>query len=218
MFNNHTMSVIHDLRMLGNEINNMDFMSIAAVTTGEYPPLPNIYNASILIPPTQILMDWADGNPLVLQNEYPKYLMTKDPDEMIVALLAAMTQRNIILYVPKDDFNVFGMMLLNHLYFVYGITCNYMNTRFAVDVSKIPYIMSKFYMIDVMEPMDYLNSYPATAVLPEFVINKLAQDLRPFNRPATFMEYANYFNGIVAARRQTMPMQNMVNVVKGDKK
>ena len=218
MFNNHTMSVIHDLRMLGNEINNMDFMSIAAVTTGEYPPLPNIYNASILIPPTQILMDWADGNPLVLQNEYPKYLMTKDPDEMIVALLAAMTQRNIILYIPKDDFEVFGMMLLNHLYFVYGITCNYMNTRFAVDVSKIPYIMSKFYMIDVMEPMDYLNSYPATAVLPEFVINKLAQDLHPFNCPATFMEYANYFNGIVAARRQTMPMQNMVNVVKGDKK
>ena len=218
MFNNHTMSVIHDLRMLGNEINNVDFMSIAAVTTGEYPPLPNIYNASILIPPTQILMDWADGNPLVLQNEYPKYLMTKDPDEMIVALLAAMTQRNIILYVPKDDFEVFGMMLLNHLYFVYGITCNYMNTRFAVDVSKIPYIMSKFYMIDVMEPMDYLNSYPATAILPEFVINKLAQDLHPFNRPATFMEYANYFNGIVAARRQTMPMQNMVNVVKGDKK
>ena len=218
MFNNHTMSVIHDLRMLGNEINNVDFMSIAAVTTGEYPPLPNIYNASILIPPTQILMDWADGNPLVLQNEYPKYLMTKDPDEMIVALLAAMTQRNIVLYIPKDDFEVFGMMLLNHLYFVYGITCNYMNTRFAVDVSKIPYIMSKFYMIDVMEPMDYLNSYPATAVLPEFVINKLAQDLHPFNRPAAFMEYANYFNGIVAARRQTMPMQNMVNVVKGDKK
>lgn len=213
MFNNHTMSLIHDLRMIGNEINNVDFISVAAITTGDYPPLPNIYNASILIPPTQILMDWADGNPLVLQNEYPRYLMSKDPDEMIVALLAAMTQRNIILYIPKDDFDVFGMMLLNHLYYVYGITCNYMQTAFSVDVTKIPYIMSKFYMIDVMEANDYLNSYPATAQLPEFVINKLAAELHPFNRPATFLEYANYFNGLLAARRQAQPLQNMVTMV-----
>ena len=216
LFNGHTMSVVTDLRMIGNEINNMDFMSVAAITTGDYPQHPNIYNAAILIPPTPILMDWADGNPTILQSEYPKYLLTKDPDDMITALIAAMTKRNIILYIPNDEFNVFGQMLLNHIYFVYGITCNFVRTQFSFDATKVPYLISKFYMIDVMEANDYLESYPATALLPEFVINKLAAELRPFNRPATFMEYADYFNKLNASKMVNKPLQNMVQIV-GDK-
>jgi hypothetical protein len=144
--------------------------------------------------------------------------MSKDPDEMITALLAAMTQRNIILYIPKDDFDVFGMILLDHLYFVYGVTCNYLSAQFSIDSSKIPFIMSKFYMIDVMDANEYLNSYPANALLPEFVINKLAQEVHPFNYPATYVEYANYFNSIVASKRQNQQLHNMISVIRGDKK
>ena len=194
-----TMSVVTDLNLLGAEINNMDFMSVAAVTSTDYLNHPNIYNASILMPPTEILMAWADGNELVLQNEYPKYLLQKDPDDMIVALLAAMTKRNIVLYIPKDEFNIFGMMLLNHLYYYYGIVCNFGNTQYTFAEYKLPFIISKFYMMDLMEPMDYINSYPTHLLLPEFVINKLAMELRPFNHQATFAEYADYFNGLVRA-------------------
>lgn len=200
MFNNHTMSVVLDLNMIGPGINNKDFITVAAITTSQYPNLPNIYNASILIPPTEILMRWADGDQLIMQNEYPRYLMTQAPDEMLTAFIAALTQRNIILYIPKDEFMVFGQILLNHIYFMYGIICNFGNTVFSIDQSKLPFIISKFLMIDVMEAKDYLDAYPANQMLPDFVINKLAEQLQPFPYPATFQQYRDYFNKLNASK------------------
>ena len=217
MFNNHVMSVINDLRALGPEINDTSNITIAAITNTEYPQLPNIYNASILSPPTEILMLWADGAPLVMQNQYPQYLMTKDPDDMIVALIAALTKKNIVLYIPQDEFNIFGMMLLNHIYYNYGITCNYYNySRFSIDESKIPFILSKFYMIDVMEPEAYLSAYPARYQLPTWVIGKLANEVPSFNHPVTFKEYCDYFNALNASKEQ-VKLKQMVSFINKDK-
>ena len=221
MFNNNSMTVVTDLRVIGPEINNVDFISIAAVTTEDnYPKLPNIYNAAILLPPTDILMAWANNVPLVLQNEYPKYLMSKEPDEFIVALIAALTKRNIVLYIPKNEFDIFGQYLLNHLYYNYGITCNFMNMQFYINPMKIPFIISKFFMMDLMDPMDYIEAYPAQAVLPEWVINKLAIQLNPFNgRQATFAEYYNYFNTLNANKMsREKSMKDMIKLVEVDKK
>lgn len=217
MFNNHTMTLVTNLNAIGPEINNSDFVTVAAVTTSDYPRHPNIYNASILMPPTEILMAWADNKPLVIQNEYPRYLMSKDPDEMLVALIAAMTKKNIIIYIPQDEFNIYGMILLNHLYYMYGITCNFVNTTFSVDPSKIPFIISKFYMIDVMSAEDYLAAYPSNALLPEWAIQKLATEIHPFNYPASFQDYAAYFNKLNASKSPMKPVNQMVRIV-GDKK
>lgn len=213
MFNNHTMTMVHDLNMVAGAIRNIDFITVAAITTSTYPDLPNVYDASILIPETEILMEWADGNQLILQNEYPKYLMSKDCDDMIVALIAALTQKNIILYIPKEEFDVYGMMLMNHIYYVYGITMNYMNTVFSVNPAKLPFIMAKFFIMGIMEANDFINAYPANYPLPEFVINKLAEELRPFQYPATFEQYADYFNKLNASKEQQRQMVNMVRLV-----
>lgn len=213
MFNNHMMSVVTDLGILGPEINNVDFIAIAAITTSDYPKLPNIYNASILIPPTEILMRWADGDMYILQSEYPRYLMSQSPDEMIVALLALLTQRNVVLYIPADEFAVFGRMLLDHIYFVYGIICTTPSTQFSVDATKIPLLISKFYMMDIMSSNDLLATYPSNALLPDFVINKLAEELHPFNQPATFQMYADYFNQLNASKGTTVAHPSMVKVV-----
>ena len=70
-------------------------------------------------------------------------------------------------------------------------------TTFSFDESKLPLLISKFYMMDLMEPMDYINSYPRALALPPFVINKLAVDSHPFEN-ATFEQYADYFNKLVA--------------------
>ena len=213
MFNNHTMSIVTDLRVLGPEINNTDFIAIAAITTNDYPKLSNIYNASILIPPTEILMRWADGDPYILQSQYPLYLRTQTPDDMIVALIALLTKRNVVLYIPDDEFNIFGMMLLDYIYFNYGIICNTPTTQFSMDQTKIPYLLSRFFMIDAMEPNDYLAAYPANALLPEFVINKLANEMRPFAFQATFQQYAEYFNGLNASKGTVIAHPDMVKVV-----
>lgn len=216
IFKNNTMTLITNQNMIGQEINNKDFVSVATVCSTDYfNNHPNSYDASILMPPTELLMKWADCNDpnmayLVMQNEYPNYLMyNKDADDMIIALLTALTKKNIILFIPLDEFNIFGQQLLNHFYFMYGITMNTPTTRFSFDETKLPLLLSKFYMMDLMEPMDYLNVYPANLLLPEFVINKLAEQLNPFgNNRATFQQYAQYFNNIVAskANNNVVPM------------
>lgn len=219
MFNGHTMSLITDLNLIANQINNVDLITVAAITAaGNYPEHPNIYNAGILMPPTELLVMWADGSDLIMQNEYPAYLNCKDPDDMIVALIAAMTKKNIILYIPHDEFMVYGQMLLNHLYYVYGITCNFMNVQFSINQMKIPFIISKFYLMGIMDPNDYLAMYPPNQPLPQFVINKLAQDLHPFPHPASFQQYEAYFNNLNMQKMQQKSPINMVNMVKlGDK-
>lgn len=214
MFNDHSLTVVDNLGIIGPEINNIDFVSVAAITTSEYPQLPNIYNAAILTPPTEVLMAWADGQPLVMQNEYPKWLLSKDADEMIVALIGALTKKNIILYIPRDEFNIFGNILLSHIYYTYGITCNTPTSQFSVNYSKIPFIISKFFIMDMMTPEDYLEAYPALTALPPWVINKLAMQLRPFDdRQATFDEYYNYFNNLNASKMPKKNINEMVRIV-----
>ncbi len=218
MFNGHTMTLICDLNIIGSEINDMDFIIVAAITAkGNYPDHPNIFNAGILMPPTELLMAWSDGNELVLQNEYPAYLNCKDPDEMIVALIALLTKKNVVLYIPKDEFMVYGQFLLAHLQYMYGITCNFMNIQFSINQAKIPFIISKFYMMDLMNPNDYIGMYPANQPLPQFVIYKLATDLHPFNHPATFMEYEVYFNNLNMQKAMQQQHVNMVSMI-GDRK
>ena len=46
--------------------------------------------------------------------------------------------------------------------------------------------------------MDFIRSYPRNLLLFPFVINKLAMDLHPFPNGATFEQYAEYFNKLVA--------------------
>lgn len=214
MFGNHTMSVVLDLNILGPAINDVDFMAIAAVTTDEnYPHLRNIYNAGVLVPPTELLMEWADDPTpanVILAHEYPMYLQTTDCDDMIVALIAALTKKNVVLYIPKDEFEIYGNILLQHIYYRYGITCNFGPTPFSINQSCLPFIYSKFYMMNMLLPYDYLNLYPGNVLLPQFVINKLAEDLHPFNYPATFDQYAAYFNELNAAKCKP----NKVNMVK----
>ena len=69
-------------------------------------------------------------------------------------------------------------------------------------------------MIDAMESNDYLSAYPANALLPEFVINKLAEELMPFGQqPVSFQQYADYFNKLNAAKGTVIAHPSMVKVV-----
>lgn len=201
LFKNNTMTLITDLRNIGPEINNTDFVAIACVDgLSDFKNHPNAYDASILLPPTELLMAWADGNQIAMRVEYPKYLACdKDADDMIIALITALTKKNIIIYIPQDEYDIFGPILIQHIYFQYGIVMNTPTTAFSFDESKLPLLISKFYMMDLMEPMDYINSYPRSLALPPFVINKLATDLHPFEN-ATFEQYAEYFNKMVAQK------------------
>lgn len=206
MFNNHKMIIINNLNVLGNSIMDINHVAVAAITS-EYPNYDNVYNAGILTPPVQILMRWADGDPYIMQTEYPRYLsLDTNADEFIVGLLAALTKRDIVLYIPTDEYMIFGQFLLNHLYYMYGVVVENTTipgmqpTQFYIMPEKIPFIISKLYMYDLMESNVFLELYPANYNLPDFVINKLAMELKPLDNRATFVDYANYFNNIVRSK------------------
>lgn len=196
LFKNNTMTLVTDLSLVADQIRNLDFVITAGITDQQ---IENVFSAAVLIPPTELLMAWADGVPYVIQNQYPVYLSTyKEADDMIVSLLAALTKKNVIIYIPKDEFVIFGNEFLNHMYYVYGITMNTPTTQFSFNIDKLPFILSKFYMMDLMTGKDYLNSYPANYQLPSFVINKLSIELQPFgNEIRSYDQYAYYFNNLV---------------------
>ena len=181
MFNNHSMSLVLDLNMIANEIRNVDLFTIAAVTTSEVPNSPNVFYAGILVPPTELLMNWADGDQLAIHNRYPYYLQSQECDEIIITFLAALTKKNVIWYIPGTEYEIFGDVFINYLYYTYGIILNTPTTQFSID-------------------QHYIDMYPWQYQYPDFVINKLAYDFKPFNRPATFEEYKAYFNQMNASR------------------
>ena len=200
MFNNHSMSLVLDLNMIANEIRNVDLFTIAAITTSEVPNSPNVFYAGILVPPTELLMNWADGDQLAIHNRYPYYLQSQECDEIIITFLAALTKKNVIWYIPGTEYEIFGDVFINYLYYTYGIILNTPTTQFSIDQHRIPLIISKFYMLNFMDPEVYIDMYPWQYQYPDFVINKLAYDFKPFNRPATFEEYKAYFNQMNASR------------------
>lgn len=201
MFNNHRMSCVTSLDPIYRDIQNIDYYTIAAITTSYYNQnMPNISYAGVLVPPTNMLMMWADGDYDIIKREYPSYLLTKDCDDMIVAFLAALTRKNIVLYIPDDEFDVYGPILLDHIYLTYGITCDTPFSQFSYNPYKIPLIISRFYVMDIMDVDTYWSMYPPNYQLPDFVINKLASDMHPFPEGASFDQYKDYFNKLNYSR------------------
>lgn len=204
MFNNHTIFAVTDLNMIGQRIYDSNLQIVAVTDDTNYPNMANIYNAGILCPPISILEGWADGYAGVLENEYPRYLLSKEPDDMIIAILVALTQKDIVLYIPKDAYAIFGNLLLSHFNIVYGITVGNMmyGIPFNFNAMFIPLLLAKFYNIGCMAPEDFINAYPASQPLPPFVIDRLTNDMHPFNGPTTFEQRAEYFNNMVSAKNQ----------------
>ena len=63
--------------------------------------------------------------------------------------------------------------------------------------------------MDLMNFEDYVETYSSIcSTFPPFVINKMAQEVNPFNgRPASFEEYYEYFNQLNASLSQRKRIQ-----------
>lgn len=215
------MDVVTDLNMVGPIINDSGhYMVIAIDDQANIPQHPNVYNYSMLIPPTQLLMKWSDipdkfMASQIMNNEYRQYLDMNDCDELIVTLLAGLCKRNILIYIPESMMDVFGMIFIDHLFCKYGVRCGINGNRgFMVDINKIPFILSKFYILDYIDANTYLELYPNTLLLPNWVINKLAADLRPSRLMVDFEWYVSYFNDLNSKTYPSKPMAEMASIVK----
>ena len=204
MFNNHTMSVVTDMNFLLNIQQDYQNYIVATITQLPLIGVPNnIYYAGILYPPTELLMEWADGNN-VLAVEYPKYLMSGDCDDMIVALIGSVTQNNVILYIPQDEFNIFGRILLDHIYYLYGVVCNTPTTQFYVVPEKLPLLTVKFYLLDLMDGRVFLESYPENYNIPDAVLIRLSEELAPYNSFRDMQECRQYFDSLRGTKKKVM--------------
>lgn len=193
MFNNHSITVVTDLNLLQGDISSLTIATITQFPMNNMPP--NVYYAGLLYPPTELMMRWADSVRYdVMSIEYPRFLMNKDQDDMIVALLAALTKSNVIIYIPPEEFSIFGGIFLNHLYYVYGVVCNTPNSTFYIVPDKIPFLVIKFYLMNLMDPDEFLKLFPSNYPLPDEVVFKLSNDLMLFD--GTLEQYRVYFDKI----------------------
>ena len=222
LFKNHQMIMVTNQQLLNRYIYDFDYNVVAGITDQQ---IPGVLNASVLMPPTELLMAWADGDNNAIINGYRMYLNSQCPDELIVSLLAALTKKNVILYMPKDDFNVYGNIFLDYLNIAYGIKVGFLveenpyGTPFMFDSNAFPLIISKFYMMDVMSANDFLNSYPPNTNLYPFVVNKLAAELRPYGRnQASFQQYAEFFEYDINKRHNVNKMIVPITIIDKEEK
>jgi hypothetical protein len=204
--------------MVGYNINNIDLLSVIAIAdAGDYAPHPNIYNMAILQPSTDILMRWADcPNAMqagaLISAEYRQYLSTPDCDEIIVSILAALCKKDIMIYIPAESFDIFGMVFIDHIYQMYGIMCGLnFNGRFYVNPNNYPFILSKFYEYSFISAQLYIEKYPSMMRLPDWVINKLAIEMKPTHMPVDFQWYVTYFNDLNS--KTVRPLNEMVTLI-----
>lgn len=174
---------------------------------------PNIYDASILVPPTELIMLWADGNIIAMTNQYPLYLNNKDQDEMILALIAASYTKNIVLFMSDAEFDMYGSILLLHIYNKYGIQCTLNGYgKFWVDYSKLHNIINGFFMMDLINGKTYLEAYPTNIDFPQYVIPKLIEYFGdPFEGKT--MRYSDYYWHFKEMNYKLLPKMEMATMV-----
>lgn len=129
--------------------------------------------ASPLAPDYRLLEIDINGTKEEFVNEYYRYLFSEESKMYIATLLmASILGKNILLYFPKETIGLnFPIVLLDHLFKVYGIQTRTETIPFGYDENFTPQNLALIYGYNIMTPYDYLmmagNSF--TIMAPKLV-------------------------------------------------
>lgn len=214
--NGCSISLVTDANMLRGLVNNPAVVIVALTANPNELPKPNnnIHVFSDLVPPTPLLMMWADGAQAQFLSGY-NYELANNPacHNVIITLLATLVNNNVVLYIPQDEFDIFGMALLEYIRFIFGITVNSLFSVFSFDDTKIPFILSCFYMEGYMTHEDFIASYPkGLQFYDPAVLFKLGQDFGIMT--LNVADLASYFFNMCNAnyQQQLVPLIRRVDL------
>lgn len=182
--------------------NNERIVILAENLRNSLPINPDIITfGSILLPSYNAVEAELNGDLNLFARIYSQDLMSTVQDRFIVLLLAALAKGiNILLYIEKDEYYSlhFKDVLATHIYNAYGVMIGNERTKFGVDESYSPIILSKFYLYDYISSQDFLRTYPVGLDIPLDTLSKLTMEYRPYVVSPSSEAYNAYFKNFIA--------------------
>ena len=147
------------------------------------PQLPNVINATCLLPPINALIAEADGNEELYDIYYYEHLNSPLCQQFIGAIIAYLYKGgSFMVFAPQLRDTIAILKLRHHLWLLYGIgfgICQ-TDTKFELDYRCIPIWLGMMYDARVVSPYAFLALYPSDAQISPIHLQKLIVDLAPF--------------------------------------
>lgn len=148
----------------------------------------NHIGGTCLLPPIDAKIAESDGDEMKYDAIYSTHLLQPYQRQFIGALIGYLFRGlgDIIMYLPDIEDTITCKKFVFFMYSLYGIhiglighldpqvcSCYY-------DETCVPMWLNMIYEINVISPYDYLGLYPADAMIPDNIIEKINYDIRPY--------------------------------------
>lgn len=139
-------------------------------------------DATILCPPPGATYMEIDGNMTGFKDYYSEYLYSEEVKRFILLILyAAHNGVNVYMYIPEfTDESLWIGLLLNHFKSEYGIDIGMVGKRFIYDQKMIGKILYDMYMMNMIDPFEFISFLTDTNYIYPDLLNKLGVDLVRF--------------------------------------
>lgn len=151
------------------------------------PQLPNVIQATCLLPPLECLIAESDGNADVYDMTYYAHLNQPFQQQFIGAIISYLYKGgSFIVYAPQLKDTISIMQLRKNLMILYGIGMGIINSpvKFELDYRCIPIWLNMMYEARTISAREYLHEFPKDAIIAPNILQQLVIDLN--------MYYTNY--------------------------
>ena len=123
-----------------------------------------------------------DGNMMGFKDYYSEYLYSEEVKRFILLILYAIHNGvNVYMYIPEfTDESLWIGLLLNHFKSEYGIDIGMVGKRFIYDQKMIGKILYDMYMMNMIDPFEFISFLTDTNYIYPDLLNKLSVDLVRF--------------------------------------
>ena len=130
---------------------------------------------------------------------YRGQLAQRECDEFITILLyaAIIADRKILIYVNKDEINMYPLILFEYISMIYGYFIGYEQNFGRFDQRFITVLACKFFEFDIINGYDFISMYQPNVDIPINVVNKLMFELKPLIINPTPESCHEYFMNMI---------------------
>lgn len=148
----------------------------------------NVIGGTCLLPPIDAKIAESDGDEIRYDTVYSEHLLAPFQRQFISALIAYLYRGlgDILIYLPDISDTITCRKFIHHISTLYGIKIGIVGHFDPVqancyfDETCIPMWLNMIYEVNVISPYEYLRLYPLDAIIPDYVMKKLNDDIRPY--------------------------------------
>lgn len=173
------------------------------------PQLPNVIQATCLLPPLECLIAESDGNADVYELAYYNHLNQPFQQQFIGAIISYLYQGgSFIVYAPQLKDTISIMQLRKNLMILYGIGMGIVDSpvKFELDYRCVPIWLNMMYEARTISAKEFLFNYPKDALISPNIMQSLIIDMRLF-----FTNYQEAFELVNECRgeKYTIPLHQL---------